>query len=58
MGVSQHELHESYRVSAEIVKIYGETYLPIFRRIHEEISKRKADDLLIQQAIKVADSTT
>ena len=39
--VTDKMLQESYIVMAEIVKCYGEHYLPIFERLHEEIDNRR-----------------
>ena len=52
--VSDEMLHESYIVMAEIVQCYGEQYLPIFERLHEEIDSRQKKRELLDAALKAA----
>lgn len=35
-------LERALKIAARIVVLYGETYLPIFNRLHEEVEKMKA----------------
>ncbi len=50
------ELRYYRSLAAKIVKEHGEIYLPIFRRLHEEIERREADNEAIESALKYADS--
>ena len=50
------ELHYYRSLAAKIVKEHGETYLPIFRRLHEEITRREAENEAIENALRCADS--
>ena len=49
------KLEKAYFIMAEIIRDHGEKYLPIFKRLHEEREKRKANMDLISIAIKAAD---
>jgi len=53
-AVSDQVLLESYIVMAEIVQHYGEQYLPIFERLHEEIDSRQKKRELLDAALKAA----
>lgn len=66
-GVSQHEdimkhqqkvtlqqLREGYKITAKIVSTYGDKYLPIFKRLHDEMEKRMAEETLKNIALQVA----
>ncbi len=52
--VTDSMLQESYVIMAEIVKVYGEQYLPIFERLHEEIDSRQKKEKLLAAALKVS----
>lgn len=52
--VSDEMLEESYLTMAQIVKLYGERYLPIFERLHEEIQSRENKKALLDAALKAA----
>lgn len=56
--VSDKILQESYIVMAEIVQTYGEQYLPIFERLHEEIDSRQQKRELLDAALKAATGET
>jgi len=47
-------LQESYVIMAEIVKTYGEQYLPIFERLHEEIDDRQKKRALLDAVLKAS----
>ncbi len=51
---STRELEEAYKIAAVIVKRYGEKYLPVFKRMHDEIEQAKADNSFKQIALQVA----
>lgn len=55
--VTDEMLEESYITMAKIVKYYGEDYLPIFERLHEERKSRKKKNALLNTALKVSDVT-
>jgi hypothetical protein len=52
--VTDEKLEEAYQVIARIVRDYGEKYLPIFKRLHEEREIRKASQDLKDIALQVA----
>lgn len=52
--VTDEELERAYRIIAKIVHDYGDKYLPIFQRIHEEVEARKAKQGLKDIALLVA----
>ena len=33
------EIKKAYWIAAEVVKLYGDTYLPIFLRLHRELKE-------------------
>lgn len=37
------ELEKGLKIAARIAVLYGETYLPIFTRLHDEVEKMKAN---------------
>lgn len=50
--VSDQMLQDCYVVMADIVNRYGEEYLPIFQRLHEEIESRRMTKELLDAALK------
>jgi hypothetical protein len=52
--VTDERLEDAYRTMAEIVSLYGETYLPIFARLHEELECRKGEKSMLRIAEEVA----
>lgn len=56
---SLEQLEEGLKISARIVAQYGKEYLPVFKRLHQEVEKMKADqskeDLAIQLAKEYAE---
>ena len=47
-------LEESYNVTACSVTQYGDTYLPIFERLHRELNKQSAKQLLLKKAFDIS----
>jgi hypothetical protein len=52
--LSDDTLQKAYVIIAGIVTEHGEKYLPIFKRLHEEVEVRKAQRDLLAIAIKTA----
>lgn len=55
--VTDDMLEESYITMAKVVTFYGEEYLPIFERLHEERKRRQQKKGLLEAALKVSDVT-
>lgn len=53
-SVSTKQLEKMYLIAAEIVQKYGDTYMPAFKRIHEELQIRKELNELKKLACTVA----
>lgn len=47
-------LLDCYHIVARIVERYGDTYLPIFIRLHKEIENRKEHDRMMGYALAMA----
>jgi hypothetical protein len=52
--VTDEILHDCYAVMAEVVTRYGDTYLPIFERIHKELEARKKRQALLDKALRLS----
>lgn len=52
--VTDEDLETSYKIMAMIVRNYGDKYLPVFKRIHEEREMRKAQSDLKDIALQIA----
>lgn len=52
--VTDQEIEKAYRIVAGIVRDFGDQYLPIFQRLHEEREARKAKCDLKNIALQVA----
>lgn len=52
--VTDEMLEEAYQIMARIVRDYGDKYLPVFKRLHEEREVRKANQGLKDIALQVA----
>lgn len=52
--VTDEEIETAYIIMAKIIRDYGDKYLPIFKRIHEERELRKANQGLKNIALQVA----
>ena len=48
------ELERAYTIAAEIVQKFGDTYLPLFERLHMEMQKRQTSLELRSIALGVA----
>lgn len=52
--VTDEQVEKAYGIIARIVRDYGDQYLPIFKRLHEEREARKAKNDLKNIALQVA----
>jgi hypothetical protein len=52
--VTDELLYESYVFMANIVKTYGEQFLPIFERLHSEIKIREEKRSILEAAMEVS----
>jgi len=52
--VTDEDLEAAYKIMAMIVSKYGDNYLPVFKRIHEERELRKAQQSLKNIALQIA----
>lgn len=52
--VTDEDLEAAYKIMAMIVRNYGDKYLPVFKRIHEEREFRKAQQSLKNIALQIA----
>ena len=48
------QLQTAYKIAAKVVTQYGDVYMPIFKRLHEEVDKRMAEEKLKNIALQVA----
>ena len=46
----------AYKTAAQLVARYGDGFLPIFERLHQELEQAKAQDQLKRIALEVAKS--
>lgn len=53
--LTDENLQAAYKIIAGIVRQHGETYLPVFKRIHEEVELRKKQNDLLSLAIQIAE---
>lgn len=53
--LTDENLQAAYKIIAGIVSQHGETYLPIFKRVHEEVELRKKQNDLLSLAITLAE---
>jgi hypothetical protein len=54
--ITDEMLLESYTIMAHIVNPHGDSYLPIFERLHTEIEKRKTKKELLDTAMQLSKS--
>lgn len=54
MNATENEIEAVMVLAARIVAKYGETYLPIFERLEEELSAARADATRLGRAIEIA----
>ncbi len=52
--VSRAEIERALRIIAEVISLHGETYLPIFIRLRDELEQRKVRDTALEEALKLA----
>lgn len=52
--VTDEQVDKAYSIMARIVRDYGDAYLPVFKRLHEEKEARKANFDLRNIALDVA----
>jgi hypothetical protein len=52
--VSMEELEEAYTIMAGIIRKKGEKFLPVFKRLHEEVLQRRANQSLVDIALQIA----
>ena len=48
-------IEECYQIAANVVKRYGDVYLPIFERMHMEREKRIKSRSMLEKALEVAE---
>ncbi|MBW4889210.1 hypothetical protein KXQ82_05765 [Mucilaginibacter sp. HMF5004] len=51
--VTIRDLKKAYQIAAKVVSDYGDVYLPIFKRMHEEMKSFEANNHLWDLAIKL-----
>jgi hypothetical protein len=54
--IKDEQLLKCYHIAARIVSLYGDAYLPVFKRLHKEVEMRKANDELMTVALNLASS--
>jgi hypothetical protein len=52
--VTDEQVLDAYRTMAQIVSLHGDTYLPIFIRLHAELESRKSEKSMLKIAQEVA----
>ena len=52
--ITQERLQQSYQIAASVVKEYGDIYLKIFERMHNEMEEIEIKQSLLDTALKVA----
>jgi pimeloyl-CoA synthetase len=53
-AISNEQIEKAYEIIARIIRDYGDVYLPIFKRLHEEKEARKAKGDLRNIALQIA----
>ena len=53
-GIIIQQLHDAYLSAARIVSKYGDAYLPVFNRLHQEVQKQKESEEIKAIALAVA----
>jgi hypothetical protein len=49
------QLEKAYKIAAKIVAEHGDTYLPVFERLHNEIMQHESKRSLKELALKIRD---
>jgi hypothetical protein len=57
-GITKEQLMKCYHLAASIVSLYGDAYLPIFKRLHDEVEKIKCNENIKTLALTVASCNT
>jgi len=52
--ITYKQIQECHKVAAQIVKEYGEDYLPIFERLHQEVKNHERKSRLLNTAFEIA----
>jgi len=52
--ITLNDVERATKVAARLVKLYGETYLPLYKRMKEELAQKQQEDDLMQEAIQLA----
>lgn len=52
--VSDEDVEKAYKIMATIVRNHGDKYLPVFKRLHDEMETRKAKRDLKNIALQIA----
>ena len=55
--VTIEELEHAYKIAANVVAIYGDAYLPAFKRLHNELEKLNEETQVKKIALQVASAT-
>jgi hypothetical protein len=48
------EIEHAMKIAAKVVAVYGDTYLPIFKRLHSELLKAQESNATKNLAIQIA----
>lgn len=56
--ITKDQLMNYYHLAARIVSLYGDAYLPVFKRLHDEVEKIKCDENIKTLALTVASCNT
>ena len=54
--VADEDLETAYKIMAIIVSNHGDKYLPVFKRIHEELEQRRTQQGLMNIALQIAEN--
>ena len=49
------DINDAYEIIARIITVYGTQYLPIFKRLHDEVSKLRSEQELLNTAKKITE---
>lgn len=55
-SITDEQIETAYIIIAKIIRDYGDRYIPIFKRVHDERERRKADMRLKNIALQVAEN--
>lgn len=53
-GLTVNEIQAAYKIAAKIVAMYGDAYLPVFKRLHSEIEKINQAKSIKSIALEIA----